>query len=118
MEKKFTADLGWVLNMVFGNIVKKIAIQKKFPSYVKLSFCLYYHTYFVLLHKSEKPTERNERLSLWSLFVNWGTQFLMEFRTLLVSDPMCGSWIKIIKIKNIKKIQGKNMKNSEISIFW
>ena len=32
---------------------------------------------FYLLHRSEKyVTERNKRLSLWSLFANWGTQLV------------------------------------------
>ena len=50
-------------------------------SRVLLNFsCLYpYHAYFILLHKSQKCiTERNKnkRLNVWSLFINWVTQFL------------------------------------------
>ena len=50
-------------------------------SRVLLNFsCLYpYHAYFILLHKSQKCiTERNKnkRLNIWSLFINWVTQFL------------------------------------------
>ena len=54
-----------------------------------LSFC----------NKWEKRvTERKKRLSLWVLFINWGTQAIYDFCwlnhwTWLMTDPMRGSWI-------------------------
>ena len=53
----------------------------------------------IFLHKWEKRvTERNKRLSLWILFINWGTQAVYVFCwlnhwTWLMPDPMRGSWI-------------------------
>ena len=67
--KKVHPRLLMVLNMAHGNTVKKIFILKIFPQLCK-TFCLCsYHVYFILSQKSEKHvTERNKRLSLWSLF--------------------------------------------------
>ena len=53
-----------------------------------------YHAYFILLYKSEKRvSERNKRLKLWNLRINWQTQPVLDFRWLnygkwLVPNPM------------------------------
>ena len=55
--------------------------------------------YFILSHKSEKHVaERSKRLSLQSLFINWGTQLFLDscwlnHWRLFVSDPTSCSWI-------------------------
>ena len=48
-------------------------------SKVKNFLCLYsYHVHFIFSYKSEKRiAERNKRLNLWSLYINWGTQWLI-----------------------------------------
>ena len=38
-----------------------------------------YHGYFILSHTLEKSvTERNKTLSLWGVFINWGTQPVLD----------------------------------------
>ena len=46
-----------------------------------------YHAYFILFHKSEKHvTEKNKRLSLLSLFINQGSQFLIPADRIIEND--------------------------------
>ena len=58
-----------------------------FPQLCK-TFCLYsYQAYFILPHKSEeRVTERNKRLKLWSLFINWETQFSIPADWIIEND--------------------------------
>ena len=52
-----------------------------------------YHAYFTLLHKSEKSvTERNKRLSLWSLFINWGIQPVLDSYWLFIKQRGGFDW--------------------------
>ena len=50
--------------------------------------CLYsYHAYHILLQKSEKcVSERNKRLNLWILFIDWGNQFLIPTDWIIEND--------------------------------
>ena len=56
----------------------------------KLAKC----AYFILLLKSEKlVTERNERLNLWGLFIDWGNQFLIPTDWIIENDLCQILWV-------------------------
>ena len=84
----------WVWWSTLGNTVKKWLFKKILPQLRKTSCIII----LIILHKWEKRvTERNKRLSLWILFINWGTQPIYDFCwlnhwTWPISDPMPGSW--------------------------
>ena len=84
----------WVWWSTLGNTVKKWPFEKILPQLCKTS-CI---VILIILHKWEKRVkERNKRLSLWILFINWGTQPIYDFCwlnhwTWLISDPLPGSW--------------------------
>ena len=63
--------------MVLGNSVKKKAFNRYFPSYVKFSLSIL--IMHILFSRTNQKTcyRKNERLNLESLFVNWGSQFLI-----------------------------------------
>ena len=100
---------GWVLNSALGNTVKK---QKKepfkryFPSYIKLFViilimflsCIFYFYFICCTNQKNVLQKKNERLNLWSIFIDWEIQPVLDSHWLnhwkwLVPDPMHGSWI-------------------------
>ena len=55
--------------------------------YCQILWLYSYHAYFILLLKSEKPvTQRNKRLSLWSLFIDLRNQVLIPTEWIIEID--------------------------------
>ena len=66
---------------------QKSSCLKDIPPVLQNFLFLYYHVYFILSHKFEKSlTERNKRLDIWSLFIDWGNQFLILADWIIEND--------------------------------
>ena len=97
MQKSSTIDF-W-LGSKYGSwrcCQKKVFILKTLHKLCK-TFCLYsYHAYLILLLKLEKcVTERNKRLTLWTLFIDQRNQFLIPADWIIEND-LCQSLMHVV----------------------
>ena len=71
--------------MALSNTVKESSHLKDISQFCKLFVLIF--IIFILLQKSEKRvTGINKRLNLWSLFIDWGNQFLIIADWIIEND--------------------------------
>ena len=100
---KIFTQVGWVLNMVLGYTVKKVAIKKIFPQLCK-TFCIFIlnmHILFCCKNKKNVLQKEEKTETLKSIYRLRNTALdsgWLNHWKWLAPDPMQGSWLFYQKV--------------------